>query len=729
MIYLRDISLSFADRKIFEKINWTINDRGRVGLVGDNGTGKTTMLRAILGSVDLDGGSIEIPDRKRVSIGYLPQDLVELDPIPLLDYLRQKSGIAKLEEELKSCEETLSASAADDPDHEKLLKGYETAVARFQAKDGYAFESQAKQMLAGFGFREKDFGKNCVDFSGGWKMRIMLAVILLSRTDIMLLDEPTNHLDTESLEWLESWLKDYPGTIVTIAHDRVFLDKIVTVIAELANRTITLYKGNYSYFLSEKERRREALKKEMELQRAEIKRIREFIERFRYKATKSSQVQSRVKMLEKFDLLQEEGSGKTVTIRFPESPRSGKEVLSIRRLEKSYGDLNVFHDVSFTLYRGEKAAVVGVNGAGKSTLSRILSGAEAPTAGEVACGLNVKMAFFSQESAQNLNYQRTIWEEVGAAGTRSNDQERRNLLGAFLFSGDDVFKPISVLSGGEKSRLALLKILLTDTNLLILDEPTNHLDIKTREIFQNALLNYHGTILIVSHDRYFLDCLVGRVFELRDGVCHEYRGNYSYFIEKRREEQSASPTPPSPASGSPAGSAGAATPQNGAEAKAGSSRKAGASTPARSAMDAETAGKTKGAAGASAAEVGEKVDDGSRKLGDGRKPAEAGRKPEERSRKTKEEKRLEADERNRISRATLSLREKLAATEARIAVLETKQKEDELILCETEIYREPERIKQLNQELKTIAAELEELYYQWNDLSLRIEALEEPPRG
>ena len=438
-------------------------------------------------------------------------------------------------------------------------------------------------------------------------MRIMLAVILLSQPDIMLLDEPTNHLDTESMEWLESWLKDYPGTILTIAHDRVFLDKIVTVIAELANRTITIYKGNYSYYLREKDRRREALKKEMELQRAEIKKIREFVERFRYKATKASQVQSRIKMLEKFDVLHEEGQGKSVKIRFPESPRSGKEVLAIRGLAKSYGDLNVFHDVNFTLYRGEKAAVVGVNGAGKSTLSRILSGEEAPTAGEVGYGLNVKMAFFSQESAQNLDYRRTIWEEVNAAGTRSSDQERRNLLGAFLFSGDDVYKEIAVLSGGEKSRLALLKILLTDTNLLILDEPTNHLDLKTREIFQNALLGYQGTILIVSHDRYFLDCLVDRVFEIQDGVCHEYRGNYSYFIEKRREEQSAAPSlkPPCP----------------------------------RRRIPRRESGRS----------------DRRRRRSAKRKRSRTG-KPEERSRKTKEERRIEAEERNRISRATSALK-------------------------------------------------------------------------
>ncbi|MCX5819458.1 MAG: ATP-binding cassette domain-containing protein, partial [Deltaproteobacteria bacterium] len=463
-------------------------------------------------------------------------------------------------------------------------------------------------------------------------------------------------------------------------HDRVFLDKIVTVIAELSNRNITIYKGNYSYFLDEKERRREALKKEMELQRAEIKRIREFVERFRYKATKASQVQSRLKQLEKFNLLQEEGGGKTVKIRFPESPRSGKEVASIRRLAKVYGDLTVFHDLNFTLYRGEKAAVVGVNGAGKSTLSRILSGAEAPSAGEVSYGLNVKMAFFSQESALNLDYRRTIWDEVSAAGTRSSDQERRNLLGAFLFSGDDVYKEIAVLSGGEKSRLALLKILLTDTNLLILDEPTNHLDLKTREIFQNALLGYQGTILIVSHDRYFLDCLVGRVFELRDGVCHEYRGNYSYFIEKRREEQN--PVPSLPAN-------------RPAINPADEPVQPGAPTHAAAAMAAET----------------------------DRKPRE------ERSRKTKEEKRQEAEERNRISRATSALKRDLTATEERIALLEAKKKEAEGVLCEPDIYRDPDRIRQLNQELTSVSTELEDLYYGWNDQSLRLEAMEDSLRG
>jgi len=665
LIFIKEISLSFADRKIFDNINWTIPDRSRVGLVGDNGAGKTTLLKVIADIIEPDKGSIEIPNRRKIAIGYLPQDLVELDPIPLLEFIRLKSGVTDLEKELKMCEESLSCFGGSDDDHEKLLADYERSIARFDAIDGYSFEARAKQMLAGFGFQQTDYQKNCADFSGGWKMRIMLSVILLSRPDIMLLDEPTNHLDTESMEWMESQLKDYPGTIITIAHDRVFLDKITGYIAEISNQKMEIYKGNYSYYLKEKERRREALKKEMELQRAEIKRIREFVERFRYKATKANQVQSRLKMLEKFDTLREESDGKTVTIHFPESPKSGKEALSVKNLAKTYGDHTVFHDLNFTLYRGEKAAVVGMNGAGKSTLSRILSGAEEATAGEIKVGLNVKCAFFSQESAMNLNYERTIWEEVNLVGTRSNDQQRRNLLGAFLFSGDDVYKKISVLSGGEKSRLALLKILLEDTNLLILDEPTNHLDIKTKEVFQNALLSYGGTILIVSHDRFFLDNLVGRVFELREGLCHQYNGNYSWFIEKRKELLA--PPPATQIDPTPFGVA---------------------------ALPVEISDKNN-------------------------KPLEI------KGKKTKEEKRLEAEERNRISKATAHLKRELGITETRISLLEGKKQKIEGALCETEIYQQPDRIKQMNLDLKAIETELEDLYYTWNDLTLKIEAWEE----
>jgi ATP-binding cassette, subfamily F, member 3 len=535
MININNISLAFADRKIFDDITWLIPEKSRIGLVGDNGTGKTTLFKAILGMVDLDQGAIDIPNRKNRTIGYLPQDLVELEPLPLLDYLRKKSGLAEIEQALKDDEGRMSHCDPASDEYQAIIKTYEAAAARFQAKEGYRFAAKAKQILNGFGFREKDFTKNCTEFSGGWKMRILIALILLSAPDIMLLDEPTNHLDTESMEWLESYLKSYAGTILTIAHDRMFLDKIVNQIAELSNHRLTVYKGNYSYYLAEKERRLEVLKKQMALQRAEIKKTQEFVERFRFKATKAKQVQSRLKMLERFELVELEKGEKRIHIRFPEAPKSGREVVSARELSKNYGDLNVFRAIDLTIHRGEKIALVGVNGAGKSTLARILSGSEEPSSGTVHYGLNVSLAFFSQESAQNLDYRRTVWDEVRLTGTRSNDQERRNLLGAFLFSGDDVYKEIAVLSGGEKSRLALLKILLQDSNMLILDEPTNHLDLKTKDIFQNALLSYTGTLVIVSHDRFFLDRLVHRVIEIRDSRSHEYLGNYSYFIQKRSE--------------------------------------------------------------------------------------------------------------------------------------------------------------------------------------------------
>jgi ATP-binding cassette subfamily F protein 3 len=670
VIYLNNISLSFADHRIFDAISLMIPEKSRIGLVGDNGTGKTTLFKAILGVVDLDEGAIEIPNRKNRTMGYLPQDLVELDPLPLMTYLRKKIGVSHLEQILKEHEDHMSRSDPDSTEHGETMKAYETATARFHAIEGYRFEAKAKQILSGFGFREKDFTRNCTEFSGGWKMRIQIALILLSAPDIMLLDEPTNHLDTESMEWLESYLKHYQGTLLAIAHDRVFLDKMVHQIVELSHHRLTVYKGNYSYYLAEKERRLEALKKQMALQRSEIKKTQAFIERFRYKATKAKQVQSRIRMLERFDIIELDRKEREVRIRFPEAPKSGKEVVFIRQVSKSYGDVKVFNAVDLTIHRGEKIALVGVNGAGKSTLARILSDMEEPSSGKVTYGLNVSMAFFSQESAANLDYGRTVWDEVLLAGTRSNDQERRNLLGAFLFSGGDIHKEISVLSGGEKSRLALLKILLQDSNLLILDEPTNHLDLKTKDIFQNALLGYTGTVVIVSHDRFFLDRLVHRVIEIRDGQCHEYLGNYSYFIQKR------------------------------ADLIAIASKEKGEG-PSQETADAMEMGRLS-----------------VNSISSGAQEALPGR----RAFKTKEEKRLEAEERNRLSRITRALKDELAALEDRIAHLEAKQRENEKTLCAPDIHKEPNRIKQLNQDLLDRARELESLYAAWDDLTRKLEA-------
>jgi len=534
MISLENISIGFQEKVLFDNLNWRIPRGSRIGLVGNNGTGKTTLFRTIVGLVQPDKGNITLPRNRR--IGYLPQDLIELkNNIDLVSYLREKSGIAKLEHSLKVCEEHLTSLSAESNKYQTALKKYEKITNLFEHRGGYTFSTQAHKVLKGLGFREKDFTRQCSEFSGGWKMRIILASILLSSPDIILLDEPTNHLDTESLEWLESWLLDFSGTIMVISHDRYFMDKLMTQIAELAHQRLTIYQGNFSYYLKEKEKRHELLQKEAKNQQEKITKTQAFIERFRYKNTKAAQVQSRIKMLEKMQIIKIDKAPKKAAIYFPKCPRSGDKVVSVENLAKKYEEIAVFKGLNFTLHRGEKVALVGVNGAGKSTLSRLLSKREKPTAGTVNLGHKVNPAFFSQESSENLNYNNSIWEEISAEPSSMTTGERRNLLGAFLFSGDAIYKPISVLSGGEKSRLSLAKILMQESNFLILDEPTNHLDIVTKELFQQALLKYNGTILIVSHDRYFLDNLITRVIEIRDGRIYDYPGNYSYFIEKRAQ--------------------------------------------------------------------------------------------------------------------------------------------------------------------------------------------------
>ena len=555
MISLQDIRLAYNDKTIFSGISWLITDRSRIGLVGDNGAGKTTLFRAIKGDASLDGGAIEVARNQRV--GYLPQDLVELEPLPVMTYLKKQTGQEALERDIRTCHDKVVAGDHRHDGFSSILNRFDAASEAFLLRDGYGFEARARRVLKGLGFAAGDDVRNCRDFSGGWKMRIFLAVILLSEPDIMLLDEPTNHLDTESMEWLENFLRNYGGTLLAVSHDRRFLDNMVGQIAELERGGITIYKGNYSYYLKEKEKKALALEKKRELQKAEIKRIQIYIDRFRAKASKASEVQSRIKQLEKFELLPDHEKVKPVHFHFPEARRSGKEVLAVRDLEKEYNGRKVFSGISFTVYRGEKIALLGVNGAGKSTLARILAGNESPSRGSAQWGFQVKAAFFSQESQQNVAYGSTVWQETREVEGKASALELRNLLGAFLFSGDDIHKPVAVLSGGEKSRLALVKILLRDSNCLILDEPTNHLDLKTKDMFQNALLRYTGTIVLVSHDRYFLDNLVSRVLELRDGRLHEYTGNYSYFIQKREAEfaaaaavlEEAAPGPPGPPPG------------------------------------------------------------------------------------------------------------------------------------------------------------------------------------
>ena len=533
MIHLRNITLRFGERVLFKNITWSIPKGSRVGLVGSNGAGKTTLLRLLAGEMESDSGEVSLA--KDHIVGYLPQDLVEIPDVPVLDFLRERTGLADVEKNLESCTRSLTESPPGSEDGNRLLALHDALMKEYEMRDGFAFEARARKILKGLGFADEDAFSTCGSFSGGWKMRLHLVSLLLVSPDILLLDEPTNHLDTESMEWLEGWLSVFSGTIIAVSHDRRFLDAMCNSVAELSLGSLSLYQGNFSAYVEERERRIDDLRKTQKQQKEEIARIEEFIERFRYKASKASSVQSRIKHLEKIELVEIEEETQRVHFRFPPCTRSGLETIVLKDVEKRYGDKVVLHDASLSIQRGEKIALVGVNGAGKSTLSRLLGGTEPPSSGSVRFGHNVKLAFFSQESSQNLDYTRTVWDTLSSRNTAWSEREKRNLLGAFLFGGDDIYKSVSVLSGGEKSRLALLKLLLEEANVLILDEPTNHLDMQTKDLFQRALLEYDGTLVIVSHDRFFLDNLVDKVIEITAGSLIVYPGNYSWFIEKRRE--------------------------------------------------------------------------------------------------------------------------------------------------------------------------------------------------
>lgn len=539
MINISDVSLRFGERVVLKDISWAVYNGTRTGLVGANGAGKTTLLRMIAKEQAPGSGTIIVTKGDR--IGYLPQDLVEIPDVPVMDFLRVRTGLAEIESGLDRVARDLAEAAPGSPECEKLLARHESLTRRFEMSDGFVFEAMARKVLKGLGFSGDDHLSRCGALSGGWKMRLLLASLLLDSPDILLLDEPTNHLDTESMEWLEGWLSAFTGTIIAVSHDRLFLDSVCSGIAELSLGKLSLFKGNFSTYVEESERRIEDLRRAQKLQKEELARLGQFIERFRYKASKAASVQSRVKHLEKIQLVEVEEDTQKVRFHFPPARRSGLDVMVLQNVTKSYGEKMVLRDATITVQRGEKIALVGVNGAGKSTLSRLLGRVESPTSGTVRAGHNVKIAFYSQESSKNLDYDRTVWETVSSGYEAWNERDKRNLLGGFLFGGDSIHKPVSVLSGGEKSRLALLKLMLEEANLLVLDEPTNHLDMRTKDLFQRALLEFDGTLVIVSHDRYFLDNLATKVIEIYNGELIVYPGNYSWFVEKRKERIATDP--------------------------------------------------------------------------------------------------------------------------------------------------------------------------------------------
>jgi len=527
MLQLREIQKDFGGRKIFSGINWHIRPGDRIGLCGENGAGKTTLLRMLAGQVQPDGGDVQFA--KGTTFGYLPQDGLAYSGRSL--FAETRSALAPLlaiEAELTVLEKEIARSHAA-----AAMERYAMLQEAFRQGGGYTMEMEIAKVLRGLGFAEADWGKPCEHFSGGWQMRIALARLLLQRPNLLLLDEPTNHLDLPARDWLESYLAAYPYSVVLVSHDRFFLDQVVSRIVEVWNGALTEYPGNYSQYLDERERRVSALQEAKTRQDEEIGKIEAFISRFRYQANKASLVQSRIKQLEKIERIVVPPARKRIAFRFPEPPKGGRLAVALRDIDHGYGPLRVLQKIEVQVERGERVALVGANGAGKSTLMRLLSGAESPERGEREAGHNLQLAYFAQDQAKTLDASRTVLEEITAAAPFEMVPKVRDILGTFLFSGDDVQKRVGVLSGGERNRLALAILLLRPANLLLLDEPTNHLDLKSKEVLLEALQGYSGTLVFVSHDRYFVDALATRVIEVGGGKAQSWFGNYEEFLRQK----------------------------------------------------------------------------------------------------------------------------------------------------------------------------------------------------
>ncbi len=536
MIRLNNVELSFGGQVIFGGVNWQAMDRDRVGLIGPNGSGKTTLLKMISGEVHPERGEVILP--RNSTIGHMPQELVWLEGRSVFQEVRSVfSEVLNLQARTREIEDALAIVEPGSHRYRDLLQEYGQLQDKFTVLEGYRVEAKIGEVLNGLGFHPSDRDRPVEEFSGGWQMRLVLAKLLLSEPAILLLDEPTNHLDLEARNWLEDYLANYPGTIILVSHDRYFLDTVTHRITEIEHGSLTDYHTTYSGYVREKKARYERLVASAKRQQEEIQRIRTFIDKFRYDKRRASLVQSRVKMLEKMDIIVVPPRSKKIHFRFPDPPRSGRIVAELKDIRKAYGEIEVFRGIDLTIEREDRIGLVGPNGAGKSTLMRILAGTEPYDDGDLKYGHNVRHHFMDQEVTASLNMDNLVLNELQDAAPFEIRPQVRSLLGAFLFSGDDVQKKISVLSGGEKSRLAIAKMLLEPSNLLLLDEPTNHLDIFSQEILLAALERFPGTVVFVSHERYFINKLARKIIEVDDGRLTVYPGNYEdYLARKTREE-------------------------------------------------------------------------------------------------------------------------------------------------------------------------------------------------
>src|SRR6478672_8880822 len=516
MIQLNSAGKRYGHKLLFEGADLLITPKDRVGLVGANGTGKSKILKVLAGAESLDYGNVSVA--KGLTFGYLPQDGLALSGRSVFaECMLVFAHLRELERELEQLMTRMAEVDHTSAEYDDVAERYHRIEHEFRTHDGYAIEAQVGAVLAGLGFRPEDWQRQTEEFSGGWQMRIALAKLLLQKPNLLLLDEPTNHLDLESRNWLEEYLSNYPFAFVLISHDRYFLDVTVNRIVEIWNKKIWTYTGNYDKYLSQKTQRQEQLEADYRSQRERIEQLEVFINRFRYQATKAKQVQSRIKELEKIERIEIPPEEKTIHFSFPQPKPSGRIVTECKGVAKSYGNHLVLSGVDFYIERGDRVALVGVNGAGKSTLIRILAGAEPVTAGSYILGHNAQPDYFAQDQYKELDQNARMIDDLATVAPRATNTELRSILGCFLFSEDDVFKPIGVLSGGERNRYALARMLMVPSNFLLLDEPTNHLDLRAKDVLLTSLQDYTGTVVFVSHDRYFIDKLATRIFEVADG--------------------------------------------------------------------------------------------------------------------------------------------------------------------------------------------------------------------
>ena len=547
MIQLSGAGKRFGHKLLFENVDWLITNHDHIGLVGGNGTGKSTLMKILAGMDAFDYGSLTIA--KGVSAGYLPQDGLTLSGRTVFaECMSVFDDLRAMERELESLMHSMAELDHTSAEYEAVADRYQRVEHEFRARDGYSIEAEVGRVLMGLGFGKEDWERQTNEFSGGWQMRLALAKLLLRKPNLLLLDEPTNHLDLEARNWLEDYLQNYPYAFLLISHDRYFLDVTVDKIVEIWNKKFWFYTGNYDKFLAQKTQRNEQLQAAYRNQRDRIEQLEVFINRFRYQATKAKQVQSRIKELEKIERIEIPPEERTIHFSFPQPKASGRIVAELEGVAKTYpgrngsGPKEVFRDVNFMIERGDRIALVGINGAGKSTLIKLLAGIEPLTKGQFRLGHNVQSDYFAQDQYKELDPEARIIDDLGALSPRSTETELRSLLGCFLFSEDDVFKKICVLSGGERGRYALLRLLLHPANFLLLDEPTNHLDMRAKDVLLEALMKYTGTVVFVSHDRYFIDKLATRVFEVGERRVEIFPGNYEDYLWRKQGGQHVAPT-------------------------------------------------------------------------------------------------------------------------------------------------------------------------------------------